>query len=43
MDEHIDTLNRSRQALADHMEATERRVSQYEPQCDSTTLDSTPA
>lgn len=37
LDEQIDTLTRSRQALADYIEATERRTAkEYQP-CDSTT------
>jgi DNA-binding transcriptional MerR regulator len=43
MDEHIDTLARSRQALHDYIDATERRVSPRYPECDSTTLEPTPA
>ncbi|WP_103941881.1 MerR family transcriptional regulator [Thermomonospora echinospora] len=36
MDEHIDTLVHSRQALHDYIEATEQRVSQHHRRCDST-------
>jgi DNA-binding transcriptional MerR regulator len=43
LDEHIDTLIRSRQALRDYIDATERRVSRHYQECDSTTLESTPA
>lgn len=43
LDEHIDTLNRSRRALRDYIHATERRVSRHYPECDSTTLESTAA
>ncbi|GAA4083625.1 MerR family transcriptional regulator [Actinomadura miaoliensis] len=36
LDEHIDTLVRSRQALADYIEATEQRAPKNYPPCDST-------
>ncbi|MEQ4724790.1 MerR family transcriptional regulator [Nonomuraea sp. B19D2] len=36
MDEHIDTLVRSRQALADYIEATEQRAAEDYPPRDST-------
>lgn len=35
MDERIDALTRSRQALQDHLDATERRVSRDYPACDA--------
>ncbi|MFC6016297.1 MerR family transcriptional regulator [Plantactinospora solaniradicis] len=41
LDERIDTLTRSRQALHDYIEATERRVSRHYPGCDSVTPGST--
>ncbi|MGW0589014.1 MerR family transcriptional regulator [Streptosporangium sp. NPDC002607] len=34
LDEHIDTLIRSRQALHDYIDATERRVSRHYQGCD---------
>jgi DNA-binding transcriptional MerR regulator len=37
LDERIDTLTRSRQALQDYIDATERRGSRHYPGCDSTT------
>jgi DNA-binding transcriptional MerR regulator len=43
LDERIDTLIRSRQALHDYIEATERRVSQHSQGCDSISPESTPA
>lgn len=43
LDGHIDTLIRSRQALRDYIDATERRVSRHYQGCDSTTPESTPA
>jgi DNA-binding transcriptional MerR regulator len=42
LDEHIDTLVRSRQALHDYIDATEQRVSEHYQGCD-TTLESAPA
>ncbi|MFI7642854.1 MerR family transcriptional regulator [Nonomuraea sp. NPDC049400] len=36
MDEHIDTLVRSRQALADYIKVTEQRAAEDYPPCDST-------
>ncbi|WP_431897260.1 MerR family transcriptional regulator [Nonomuraea sp. bgisy101] len=43
LDEHIDTLNRSRQVLHDYIDVTERRVAgRYRP-CDSAAPDQTPA
>jgi DNA-binding transcriptional MerR regulator len=38
LDEHIDTLIRSRQALQDHIDATERRVSRHSQGCDSSMI-----
>ncbi|MGH3678864.1 MAG: MerR family transcriptional regulator [Natronosporangium sp.] len=38
LDEHIDTLVRSRQALHDYVDATERRVSQQYPACHTTAM-----
>jgi DNA-binding transcriptional MerR regulator len=43
LDEQINTLIRSRQALHDYLDAAERRASQHYPGCDPTTLESTPA
>ncbi|MEV1172495.1 MerR family transcriptional regulator [Nonomuraea sp. NPDC049784] len=43
LDEHIDTLIRSRQVLHDYIDATERRVSPHSQGCDSTTPEPTPA
>lgn len=42
LDGHIDALVRSRHALHDYIGATERRVSQHPPGCDTTRM-STPA
>lgn len=36
LDERIDTLTRSRQALHDYIDATERRVPRHYQRCDST-------
>lgn len=38
LDERIDTLTRSRQALHDYIETTRQRVSPRDRQCDSTTI-----
>lgn len=45
LDEHIDTLIRSRQALHDYIDATQRHVARQDQvqECDSTTLEPTPA
>lgn len=43
LDERIDTLIRSRQALHDYIDATERRVSRHSRGCDSTALQWSPA
>jgi DNA-binding transcriptional MerR regulator len=43
LDDHIATLIRSRQSLHDYIDATQRRVSPHYLECDSTTLESTPA
>lgn len=43
LDEHVDTLIRSRQVLHDYIAATERRVSPHYRECESTTLESTVA
>lgn len=43
LDEHIDTLVRSRQALHDYISATERRVSPHYRGCDASTLEPAPA
>lgn len=44
MDEHIDTLVRSRKALAHHIQATELRADEHYPPCeDSSTAGSAPA
>ena len=43
LDEQIDTLIRSRQALHDYIDVTERRLSPHYQGFDPTTLESTPA
>ncbi|MEV4627013.1 MerR family transcriptional regulator [Micromonospora sp. NPDC049523] len=43
LDERIDTLARSRQALHDYIETTEQRASGEYPACDSTAVASSPA
>ncbi|WP_435874777.1 MerR family transcriptional regulator [Nonomuraea dietziae] len=43
LDEHIDTLARSRRALHDYIASTEQRVSHRYPACDAATLEPTPA
>ncbi|MBE1491486.1 MerR family transcriptional regulator [Plantactinospora soyae] len=42
LDERIDTLTRSRRALHDYIDATERRESVHYPRCDSTAPGPTP-
>lgn len=42
LDERIDTLIRSSQALHDYIDATERRVTRHYQGCDSITPESTP-
>jgi DNA-binding transcriptional MerR regulator len=43
LDEHIDTLIHSRQALHDYIDATEQSVSRHYQGCAPTTLESAPA
>lgn len=43
LDEQVNTLIRSRQALHDYIDATERRVSRHYQGCDAITPESTPA
>lgn len=43
LDDRVDTLVRSRQALQDFIDVTERRVSRQYPQCDSVSLAPTTA
>lgn len=43
LDDHIDTLTRSRQALPDYIGATERRIARHTQACDAPARTSMPA
>lgn len=43
LDERIETLIHSRRTLHDYLEATERRMSRHQHECDSTVPESAPA